>query len=775
MPRKHEQRRWSQARMRVTRRDLIGASAGGIGLAAMGVGMRGVHNHRAQAQTEIEATPPAVPVEADFGAFGPTIASRAAELGYDRERIVRFVTDEIRYEPYAGALRGASATMWGLAGNSVDQAILLSALLSASQITWRFAAGPLDDRAATALLDAANAGITSIDASWQRAVEASLTPTPNLGTPIVDDASADDAIVADVMARGEFASKTGDERFGQLASQVGAALDRAGIVIGPARTTVLPDLERQRHVWVQVADGPRWIDCDPSLPSTSGDAVPKPAETFDTVPEDLVHMLTVRISAETLSGTAVIATDAVSEQFTALEAARTPIEIGVSPPQAFAAAGNAITEAIAGSSSLVPYLAASDAVIQAATTTVPFSIGGGALGVLGAATPEACGCQDGELVSLSYLVDITSPGAEPVTIQRYLLDRLSPSARATVDSGIDPTALMPLTLTQLGDGVAMPVELAAATFLTVTTGDLPALYSLLTPGPDFGMKGIASIGTTQSRLAAAYMRPRMLPDGVHVFVSAPQVVAFTAGSDASSAEGSLALMGDILRQERTLMTKADGVAIQGLHPLVVNGILGQVAESVVLEPSFLIGSGDAPIIPGRSVGQVFVSAAEQKIAIVAIANGSGSIPEGIAADVSGRIQQALDAGKVIVIPEKPVSVDGMSTIGWWEIDPLTGQTVDVFANGKGYAEAHGPSSSTILAQDAAEEAEILKEVNTWRPWYQRLGRCVGMAAMVAGSAIDPTTFNPGSGSAEGAVKAGIKILTRNPNILNDLKNLAKCY
>src|SRR5690349_20231057 len=67
----------------------------------------------------------------------PLIDEIAYQLDYDTEKIAAFVTAEIRYEPYAGALRGAIGTLWAGAGNSVDTAQLLAALLEASIVTTR--------------------------------------------------------------------------------------------------------------------------------------------------------------------------------------------------------------------------------------------------------------------------------------------------------------------------------------------------------------------------------------------------------------------------------------------------------------------------------------------------------------------------------------------------------------------------------------------------------------------------------------------------------------
>ena len=77
----------------------------------------------------------------------------AQTLGRDKERIFRFVRDEIRYEAYEGILRGALGTLWSRAGNAADKSVLLAALLRAAGEDVTFVSGTLDDSEAHALLD----------------------------------------------------------------------------------------------------------------------------------------------------------------------------------------------------------------------------------------------------------------------------------------------------------------------------------------------------------------------------------------------------------------------------------------------------------------------------------------------------------------------------------------------------------------------------------------------------------------------------------------------
>ena len=85
-------------------------------------------------------TSPSVPTASDADPVG----ALAQDLNFDTDRIFRFVADDVRYEPYAGILRGARGTLAARAGNSLDKSLLLAALLDASLVRYRFARGPLD-------------------------------------------------------------------------------------------------------------------------------------------------------------------------------------------------------------------------------------------------------------------------------------------------------------------------------------------------------------------------------------------------------------------------------------------------------------------------------------------------------------------------------------------------------------------------------------------------------------------------------------------------------
>jgi hypothetical protein len=72
-----------------------------------------------------------------------TIDSFAKGIGNEPEKVFAFVRDTVAYEPYTGCLRGSRGTLLALAGNSLDRAVLLKALLERNGFQTRLMRGEL--------------------------------------------------------------------------------------------------------------------------------------------------------------------------------------------------------------------------------------------------------------------------------------------------------------------------------------------------------------------------------------------------------------------------------------------------------------------------------------------------------------------------------------------------------------------------------------------------------------------------------------------------------
>ncbi len=72
------------------------------------------------------------------------IVALAAELGNDPVKIFEYVRNNFAYEPYFGSVKGAKRTLIEKAGNDMDQASLLMALLRASNVPCRYVFGTIE-------------------------------------------------------------------------------------------------------------------------------------------------------------------------------------------------------------------------------------------------------------------------------------------------------------------------------------------------------------------------------------------------------------------------------------------------------------------------------------------------------------------------------------------------------------------------------------------------------------------------------------------------------
>ncbi|HLF26951.1 MAG TPA: transglutaminase domain-containing protein [Anaerolineae bacterium] len=87
----------------------------------------------------------------DADKYDKYMLERAAELSQDPIRMFEYVRS-LGYESYKGSLRGTRGTLWSEAGNSMDRASLLIAMLRANGIPARYRHGALNKERAQELI-----------------------------------------------------------------------------------------------------------------------------------------------------------------------------------------------------------------------------------------------------------------------------------------------------------------------------------------------------------------------------------------------------------------------------------------------------------------------------------------------------------------------------------------------------------------------------------------------------------------------------------------------
>jgi hypothetical protein len=722
----------------LTRRSLLQGSAATV-LAGIAFSLRKTLAQDIQLEPPTAATPELAALPEPLP-IGLTVAGKAAELDYDVHRIFRFVADEVRYEPYAGALRGANGTLWSLSGNSVDKALLLAALLDEALVKYRFAFGELD----AAGIDALTAALpTDADQLVQQFTQAQIngfSPEPDdpFSATVSTPASAEDLTDAELQAMDEVIA-TGTElrnRAAELADQhlaiIGQALADAEIDL-PVTSFTLPDSEVSRHTWIQVADGTVWIDHAPALKGIEpGTALPATLqETATDIPDDLVHIVTLRIVAEEYIGGTNARRDAISLSFASTELVDMPVSFMVMPPSSLKNVGQTINQMFTGQATYVPVLLAKD-IGYSATVPIVFGAEGAASGVFAAESEGEQALGNGETLALWLAVDIASPGAEPISIERPIYDRIGFEKRQA--AAIDFSAIEPVTMVTDPEGQAWVAGLVSARLISVDPAPLPFSFGLraLDRVETFGAMALANPALLALRDGLRVSTEHS--QGSHSWISTPQVtVVAVSKTDPGDLESGVNIEIDLLHHAPSTF-RLPG-APDELHPAVLAGVTDQVAEQIVIEEAARVGEEAGNVVFGANVGTILGAAVDQGIPIRTL-SGPDDL-SGVALEVAAqvRVSNALAAGWIVIVPERSVELGGVARSGWWLIDPATGRTRDELDTGKGSASFRFVDSTGMRYGPMSEEGFLDALAARTRQHLGRLGMKIFCGAMFTATAL----------------------------------------
>jgi transglutaminase-like putative cysteine protease len=677
-------------------------SLGGAALVATAAG--------ATAHAQIDSTPPSLEPPSPGNIAAETIEAVAARLGYDVEAMVGFVRDEIAYEPYAGVLRGASGTLWARAGNSADQAELLGALLTASHITFRLAAGPLDAAKGDVLRSAASRTRDNVLDAWERAA---IARDPATGVPAeppdtLDDLRSEGAIVLDGAGAQTDA----------LTQSIQAALDDAGIAL-PEPGDILPEFELSRHAWVQIADGPEWIDVDPSLPASS--PLTAPTMTMAEWPPEWHHQVVLSIDGEHLTSGTLTRRQACSLTANSRALAGVPVILGMVSPDALAGIGFAITEAIGGQVSAVPWFLANETTAIAASP-LAFTINAdSASSAFGDET-----LPDDECVAIWLVTTITSPDGTSRTVERSLMDRVPAEDRAT--GTIDPGRISPVPI---GANGVDPDIMTRLTLIHTELARTPPVAAIRRAEADPNLGALGAIGPMLTTLRDTVGGGLELDRGAWSYPSGPAVTAFHLDpGDPNDPESPVFLHADLIHHERSV-ARIDGEQPgDDIHPLLRSGVLDAVSEALLLDPPM---EEDLAIpATGPNIIRIFETATREGVDVRAVQAAAELDALDLTPAARLRIEASIAEGHLAVVPVQPVEIDGVPTTGWWIVDPFTGRTWDRLVDGTGGASIRLSGGGRAMAMLGIPEYGVLLE-NIVAVLEQRLLCFLG--AVVARSVI----------------------------------------
>ena len=565
----------------------------------------------------------------------------ATALGGDPRRIFTYVRDEIAFEPYKGALRGPRGTLLAMAGNSVDRAALLAAMLASSGQRVRFVRGTLPQPEAERL-------VTSVWADRSPArTESESAASPDAGAAgerLVAAMQRDAKLVVDLLQRSGHPAQSGQPVTLQSLGQ-----------------------EARDHYWVESSpDGRTWTAMDPSFASaTPGEVFAQPAETLDSLPEGIYHHIELRIRTEEAVGGGLATREVLKHSARAADLSGIDVFLGHDAGQG------------AEANRVRPFLLVRGQTLEGEWFWLkPPTAGKAAVSMvdaLGGAGEQAAGATTAESIE----IDFANPDGSGETVVREIFDRIGKHRRA---------AGPPLGDAQIAEatGSLSVADFASGLYdLFFTTGavDLEHLTHLV-PRPERPDRidvaaGLHRVALAYTALSDALTSRVVPPTGsvTRLFPNTPRL----AIAELTTVQGTPRLGLD-LRRERVR------AAIPGFRKehlflaQVLRGVVDGTLERVVLTAP----PGDAPDLPGGGVfgtSLLFDLAHAQKVAAVLMAQGGPALRDDVSEDGRARVRESLAAGNVVIAPERPIQLAGLSRYAWWEIEPRYGATTAVTDEG----------------------------------------------------------------------------------------------
>lgn len=571
------------------------------------------------------------------------IQEQLGRIGLGLTNAFNFVRDEIGYEAYTGSLRGARGALWSEAGNSLDQASLLIALLRAQGIGARYVHGTLSTNDARSLIR-----------------------------------SMFDPVVA--------------------ANAVGYIPDRYPVYDPEADPGLLRS--SMDHWWVELENG---TQLDPTYPGMRvGQTLGAAVGRFFEVPDDLRHKVVLRLKTEFFAMLLGLYEEtALETTFATPEIYGKALTLGhfVSAYQPPALIGGYKTYTYS------PYLMVDDNdsslennhLIRGKDYQELFS--------------SLLAIVNTTLTRLTLEMEVRAPGREPELRTRDLLDRVGIAARHGLGASLSIDNSQPaftendLTTILVTPGFVRAEMITpwqdALKAISPQTEALAAKLAPLTNGasvsPTAEMQADAGRYGLLNRWAAIaggsvvagaflldsdiYLRQMRDAHRTRAYYDSPRLTLFETRTTGQDTNATVRFGLDLRRNVVQAVPYPGQNALTFFAFNLVKGRVDSILEHLTVQD--FLGSTNS-VGPASPIA-VFEAAKAQNIPLAALAC-EADIPgrlEGlpISAEAKARIGLALRSGRQVNVPVQMVSVNGVPSIGWWETDTQTGETVAVSEGG----------------------------------------------------------------------------------------------
>lgn len=658
------------------------------------------------------------------------MAAVVQKVGRDPVKLFEWVRDETYLVPYRGLLRGPTGVLMDRLGNSLDRAVLLHAMLKSIGHTVRLERGTLTDEQAETLLERARPvprdGVPALSRSASESTDTILRTLARERQ--VDPATLRQATDKVALEQSRMRGALQNRVIEQTAA-IAAAIGK------PVPNQPQEDVQRiqavRDHWWVEWQNGSDWTALDPSLPAgapgrtlTAAHATVAP-DHFRDLGADQLQWIQLRVVVESWSAGKVSEAQVLTHDLLPAELIGKSIVLRFMPvsspldrklfqekdPLA------KLKETVLAQNEWAPILQIDDQNISRHTFNDTGDVGemarpassqaalpveglGNSIGsLLGGAKErnQPATVRSGKYTTAVWIdYDIHSPGQAARTVRRDIVDLLGPAARA-----INPAPAPAMTESQrLERGLALMGETDILPLVgNVTREFLDYMFvtnvlhnrQVITTLSRLGAVDTATYSDLASRLRlfprklyelaltrqawsqfagdtylaepnvlAHHQRARIDEDGLLKLLAALDIVvnpmAVRRGARASSFEVQL--------QQGVLDTNVEAVlAAADCRGLEAAGSCSQLHNTAEM---FSVSHSKAPWLVVRGIADRGWRAAD------------------LPADLRSRIERDLASGHVVMVPSARIPTGpGEDGLGWWRIDPLTGQTLGMGQEGWG--------------------------------------------------------------------------------------------
>lgn len=662
-----------------------------------------------------------------------------ASLESDPAKCIAFVRDRIKLEPYRGLLRGARGTLIAGAGNSLDRAMLLAKLLlGKGGPTVRIVHGALAKEDAEALLGEALHRL----ASPMQGSGLDAGRVEKFATGCGLDAAATVAKWKEQEAQRANMAKELEDRSTQDTAAILEALDKAGVKLGDEAMASHDELVAllSDHFWVQVKEGEKWIDLDPSFTDAApGKARGKGKTQFpiDQVPSALAHSVHMKLVLERVVGGKAEEVTLLARLLPSAECMGERCLFAILPSESNTQAN--LEQGMKGPDQGMKALDAmkvfqpSLVVGDEESSGRPFDLDGqvyevtpkGALGagdIVGARVSglleHGLGGERGAekkslLASLRLEWTISGPGRPERIYRRVLVDRIPPEARAAgtwdlpASSEADFRSLRVRLLRESSFSIT-PGRMSDAIAESITCHALQRLVDFASAIVQEGLGGpkvdlSAQFGQGCHGLPAPLLRYELArvqrmervaaAAGCVAFYGSPSVVCWgmDARCDASGQPSTIRHSLDIVENPVRYASVSSSPGPEAPRPCVL--ALRQGVDDTGIERLLLEDPGHA-----MNASNVFRVARESGVETVALAPGQEEGLKSLECSAAARERLGADlrAGYAVVVPTRPVTVGGERAVAWWRVDPHTGASLGILEDGSGGDAAETLTVTAVL-------------------------------------------------------------------------------